>query len=240
MKKVLASSRFYQLYAAAGVLCMGLQWIYFGTEDERGLLSRGHWAAIVSGILVVLALAAAIYVGSDRKFPQLPAKLRAAGGLMGVLGVGASAVKMMVQGDWITAVAAVLCAFAFFHIARCRFRRMRSNFLAYGVGAVFLMCYLISHYQMWSAEPEAGRYALRLLALVFLMLAFYQKAALGAGVGYPGAHHVFSAMAMMLAFGAIPGAQHPMLFAGMGCWLLLDPTVRVRKRKNRQVSHETA
>ena len=219
---------------------MVLQWIYYGAEDEKGLLPRGHWTGILVGVLVTVALVAAILVGRDRKFPQLHAKTRAVGGLLGAFGVFASGIAMMLQGDWITAVAAVLCALAVAYIALCRYRRMRSNFLAYGVGAVFLMCYLISHYPMWSAEPESGRYALRLLALVFLMLAFYQKAALGAGVGNPGAHHIFSAMAMLLSFGAIPDAQHPMLFAGMGCWLLLDPTVRVRKRKRRQVTHETA
>jgi hypothetical protein len=240
MKKFLASSRIYQLYAVAGGLCMVLQWIFLGAEDEKGLLPRGHWTGWLVWLLVAVALAAAIYVGRDRKFPQLPAHVRAAGGALGALGILISGITMLVQGEWITAVAAILCALAVGYIALCRYRRLRSNFLAYGVGAVFLMCYLISHYQMWSAEPENGRYALLLLALVFLMLAFYQKAALGAGVGNPGAHHIFSAMAMMLSFGAIPGAQHPLLFAGMGSWLLLDPTVRVRKRKKRQVTHETA
>ena len=74
------------------------------------------------------------------------------------------------------------------------------------------MFYLISRYQVNSAEPETARYVFQTLALVCLMLVFYQQAAIRAGTGRFGSYHVWRSLALFLSLTAMPGSHNPMLY----------------------------
>lgn len=231
MKNFLNSPRLHYLFAGVGIVCMVLQAVFFAAVDDRGLLFRGHPAAIVSWVLVAAAAVVSFLARKVRRLPKCPAAVRGAGIGAGALGIAVTAVTLMARGDWMTAVPAALGALALGYVAWCRVRGVRYHFLAYGGCVIFLMFYLISRYRGWSAEPESARYILRLLALVCLMLSVYQKAALGAGMGKREDHGFFTSMAMLLSFAAVPGSDHPLLFLGVGIWLLLDPRAVVRKKK---------
>lgn len=231
MKKILNSPLLHYLFAGAGIVCMVLQAVFFAAVDDRGLLFRGHPAAVATWILVAAAAALGFLSRGVRKFPKFPAAVRGGGSAAGAVGIAVTAVMLALKGDWMTAVAALLGAASLGYVAWCRVRRSKIYFLVYGGCVIFVMFYLISCYRGWSAEPESARYILQLLALVCLLLSAYQKAALGAGMGKRTLHGFFSSMAMMLSFAAVPGSNHPVLLLGVGIWLLLDPRAVIRKKK---------
>ena len=48
MKKFLNSPMLHYLFAGVGIVCMVLQAVFFAAVDDRGLLHRGHPAAVVT------------------------------------------------------------------------------------------------------------------------------------------------------------------------------------------------
>ena len=88
---------------------------------------------------------------------------------------------------------------------------------------LMLMLTLVSNYQNWSALPQLQDYGFELLAIVFLMLATYQRAAFDVNYGNRRAYAFFSLGALFFSIAAIPGCNNPGFFIGCAAWMLATP-----------------
>lgn len=227
MKKFFSHPLFYCIFALLGLTGMVLQfWFFSIAPDSRGLMPRWHISCILT--IAVMAIVPVLTFLSRRHicFPRYPVLVRAVGAVLAAVFAAISAWVMLDQQHYLTAVLAALAALGSLYVVWARFRTHR---VSYGVYAVFALCYmfyLISRYRDWSAEPETLRYLYQLLALVCMMLVFYQKAALLAHTGRFSSYHLWYGLATALSLTAIPSATNPMLYLAGAIWLILDPSPR--------------
>lgn len=232
MKKFFAHPLFYCVFALLGLMGMGLQYRFFAVAtDESGLLITWHPAAIASFVLLGVALVLAILSRPHIQTPQLSVPIRAAGAAVaGVFSAIASFV-LLHKGSHLLAILCILCTLSAFYILWAQTTRRKPHYFAYALYAVCFMFYLISRYQVYSAEPETVRYAFKILALVCMMLVFYQQSAILAGTGRFGSYHIWRSLTLFLSFTAIPSSGNPMLYLSAAVWLLVDPLPRPREEK---------
>lgn len=232
MKKLFSHPLFYCIFALLGLAGMALQFWFFGlTPDARGLMPAGHISGILTCVVLAIALVLIFLSRPYIRFPKQPVLVRAAGAVLAAVFAGISAWVMLQQQHYLTAILAALAALGSLYVVWARFRTHR---VFYGVYAVFALCYmfyLISRYRDWSAEPETLRYVYQLLALVCMMLVFYQKAALQARTGRFSSYHLWHSLATVLSLTAIPSATNPMLYLAGAIWLILDPSPRPLHRE---------
>ena len=82
----------------------------------------------------------------------------------------------------------------------------------------FILCLLCS-YRTWSAEPEIQRYCYRLLALVCLMMAAYQRSAVWLGMGKGSLFLGTGILGVYFAFAAGADPGFTVLFLTLGVWM---------------------
>lgn len=232
MKKLFSHPLFYCVFALLGLAGMLLQFWFFGlTPDSRGLMPRWHISGILTTLVLALTLVLVFLSRRHIRFPKHPVMVRAVGAVLAALFTGISAWVMLDHQHYLTAILAALAALGSLYVVWARFRSQR---VFYGVYAVFALCYmfyLISRYRDWSAEPETLHYAYQLLALVCMMLVFYQKAALQAHTGRFSSYHLWHSLATVLSLTAVPSASNPMLYLAGAIWLILDPSPRPLRRE---------
>lgn len=232
MKKLFSHPLFYCIFAVLGLAGMALQfWFFSIAPDSRGLMPAGH----ISGILTLAVLAATLLLiflsRSHISFPKNPVLVRVVGAVLAAVFTAISAWQMFSQQHYLTAFLAAMAALSSLYVV---WARLRGHRVFYGVYAVFALCYmfyLISRYRDWSAEPETARYAYQLLALVCMMLVFYQKAALMAHTGRFSSYNLWHGLATVLSLTAVPSASNPMLYLAGAIWLILDPSPRPPQRE---------
>lgn len=232
MKKFFSHPLFYGVFAILGLLGMALQFWFFGTaEDAKGLLLTWHPASIATVVLIVLTAVLTVLSMSHAQMPKVPPYVRAIGAACAAVFSAVSAWLQLRNGILISGIPTALAALCCGYVVWKRLKKEQPHYVVYAVFAVALMTYLISRYQLWSAEPETGRYAIQLLALVSLMLVFYQKAALHARFNQYSSYIFWRSVALMLSLTAIPGSHEPFLYLSAAIWLMLDPSPRPRKRE---------
>lgn len=237
MKKLFSHPLFYCVFAVLGIVGMLLQfWFFSVAPDSRNLMPVWHIASILT--LMVIAVALVLIALSLRliQFPKNPVLIRAIGAVLAAVFTAISAWTLLRQQNYLTGVLAILAALSSLYVVWARMGKRR---VFYGVYAVFALCYmfyLISRYRSWSAEPETLRYVYQLLALVCMMLVFYQKAALQARTGRFGAYHLWHSLATVLSLTAVPSAANPMLYLAGAIWLILDPSPRPLHREKQSGS----
>ena len=126
----------------------------------------------------------------------------------------------------------ILSTFAMVALAYGRYKGFRPNVLLHGIICVYLMLYLVSHYRLWSSNPQLQSYAFELLAIVFVMLACYQRAAFDAGKGNRQAYAFFTLIALYFCIAALPGCDNAVFFLGAAVWMYFTPcklTLPVKK-----------
>lgn len=227
MKKLFSHPLFYIVFALLGLLGMGLQiWFFATAQDCKGLLQVWHPATIATIVLLVITAVLTLASASHVQPPRHSTAVRALGAGFAAVFSAISAVSQLRDGLLLSGIPTALAAIGCGYVIYARLRQKKLHYVVYALFAVALMTYLISRYRLWSAEPEMTRYAWQLLALVCLMLVFYQKAALLAHAGKYPSYHFWRSMALMLSLTAIPGSQEPFLYLSAAAWLLLDPSVR--------------
>ena len=108
-------------------------------------------------------------------------------------------------------------------LAFARYKGAHLSVLFHGVVCVYLMVYLVSHYRLWSSYPQLQSYAFELLAIVFVMLACYQRAAADAGKGDRRAYTFFSLAAFFFCVATLPGCDKAAFFIGCAVWMFTTP-----------------
>ncbi len=227
MKKIYSHPLFYTVFLWLGLASMGLQfWFYSAPADGRGLLDPWHPATVLTLAVTVLAAGLALISRPHVVTPKHPVPVRALGALGAAVFSALASWKLWGHTNHLTALLTGLAAVGSLYVLWSRLHRKRIHYGVYALFALCFMFYLISRYRVWSAEPETVRYVFQLLALVCMMLVFYQKAALQARAGRFGSYHFWHSMAVYLSITALPSASNPALYLAAATWLVLDPSPR--------------
>ena len=213
-----------------------------GGSDGQGLLPTGSWPDVLSWIMVGLTLAllglcVRFLRGNNKYTGNFSASLPAA--LSMVLAAASFCVTALVEltagADSVgtaSSLLGILATFALIALAYGRYRGFRPNMLLHSIVCVYLMLYLVSHYRLWSSAPQLQSYAFELLAIVFVMLACYQRAAFDAGKGNRQGYTFFTLAALYFCVAALPGCDNPVFFLGAAVWMFFTPcklTLPVKK-----------
>lgn len=234
--------RFLKLYylplavLAGGLLTMlfrTLMWVASIGDETSALLATGRWPDVMSWIMVA-AMMAFLFLATWKlrggnhyraNFP--PSIFASAGMLLAALAFCINSVaELQAEVDTVTTASAIvgfLAAASLGILAYGRFKGYHFSILFHGVICVYLMLYLISHYRLWSSSPQLQSYAFDLLAIVFLMLACYHRAAFDADSGKRQPYTFFSMAALFFCIAALPGCDNYIFLLGCGLWMLATP-----------------
>ena len=213
---------------AAGLLGLVLQVWLLRSIDEKGLLTPSHPGALLTGFLSA-AVMVLLAVRSFRNKPTCHFDSSPVSGI-GMLITAAG----IASGTW-TLIASVsllptilLGILGFLSVvctvfaALMRFKKLRVHPMLYCPVIVFFILVLVCMYRQWSGEPELLRYCYPLLALVFLMLTAYQRAAVKAGISDGCQYLFFSRGALFFCLLAIPASSLRVMLGAMAVGILLD------------------
>lgn len=209
-----------------------------GAAEDR-LLPAGSWPDITSWIMIPVTFVLAGFGvwhlrGGNKYRDNFPPSLFAAIG-MAVAAVSfatCSIMELSAQAqlaggkDTLVIVSSILGLAATACMLLLAYGRMTGrqfNMLPHGAVCLYLMFFLISHYQLWSAAPQLQTYAFELLAIVFVMLACYHRAAFDAEKGDRRKYTFFSMAALFLCIAAIPGSDNVIFYIGCAVWMLCTP-----------------
>lgn len=215
---------------AGGILTMLMRFWLFGLGvDDRGLLPAASFPDIFSWILTGLIIALLIFGVRDLREAtkyrfNFPASMPAAVGMaLGALGILITSLTELFAGaprlGISSAALGMFAAAALGFLAYCRKDGKKPSFLFHSFICIFLMFHLVSHYRIWSAYPQLQTYAFELMAIVFLMLACYQRAAFDAGKGDRRAYVFMTLCACFFCIAAIPGSVNAIFYLGCAAWM---------------------
>ena len=234
MKRFLKPANLPFLSLCGGLLtCIMRLWLMILGQDERGLFASGSFPDVMSWILVAAAMATFALSTKDMRggakygynFPvSLPAAIAMV--LAAVSFCITSIGELATDADTIGTASSVLgfvAAVALVFLALGRYRGFRLNVLFHGSVCLYLMLYLVSHYRLWSSYPQLQNYGFELLAIVFVMLACYHRAAFDAKCGNRRAYTFFTSAALFFCLAALPGCENPAFFLGCSVWMYFTP-----------------
>lgn len=238
MKLSIKSEQLKYLIPAMGAVGLVLRVILYATGiDGRGLLEKGHWAEIGTGILTLLVLAAAFL--ATRSLPaaaaeaERPASVSAAiGAFAAMAGIGVTTVSEFAEFSsrlhlivWLLGLGS---AIALGCTGFCRLTGRKSSSLLSVVVCLYFALRLVSRYQLWSAVPQLQDYCFLLTAYAALMLTAYHHAAADAGTGNHRALWFYSLIAVYLCCLSLTERTEFLLMLGCGMWALANLTCPVK------------
>ena len=202
-------------------------------EDDWGLLPAGIFPDVMSWVVVALAMAL-LAVGTWQLREANKYSYNFPASIVGATGIALAAFAFFVDSlvkliagaaamEFASAILGLLASVAMGFWAYYRWKGIRPSVLFHGAVCVFMMLTLVSNYQNWSALPQLQDYGFELLAIVFLMLATYQRAAFDVNCGNRRAYAFFSLGALFFSIAAIPGCNNPGFFIGCAAWMLATP-----------------
>lgn len=219
-------------------------WLFAIGKDDRGLLSVGTFPDAMSWIVTALAVALIFLLtrklrGGNKYHYNFPASLPATIGMaLAAIGFAVSSIVDLSTGtDTIGTVSAFLgflATAAMLMLAWCRLQGKQLSILFHGTICFYLMLFLVSHYRLWSSAPQLQSYAFELLAIVFVMLACYQRCAFDAGKGNRQTYTLFSMVALFFCIATLPGCDNVAFFLGAAAWMYCTPcrlTLPAKKEK---------
>ena len=178
----------------AGLVGAALSYIASTLEkDPGGLLQSGHPVYYVMCVLALGMLGYLFFALRDVKsippynklFPSGILSLVGCGA--GAFGIAFNAGELLAQSPaplgMATAVSGFLAAACLGFVGYCRYTRKRPHYIFHSIITIHLMILLIYRYQVWNTEPQLPLYLVQMMASLLLMLTFYQRAALDAGIG---------------------------------------------------------
>ena len=234
MKRYLKPAYLPLAVLAAGVLaCLFRFWLLALGTDQRGLLSVGSFPDVMSWIVTALTIVL-LFVGtrplqgSNKYGYNFPASIPAALG-MALAAIGffiSSVADLSGNTDTIGTLGALfgfLAAASLLFLAYYRMQGKHLNIAFHGIVCIYLMLHLVSHYRLWSSSPQLQRYGFELLAIVFVMLSCYQKAAFDVGKGSRQIYTFFCLAAFFFCIAALPGCDNAAFFLGSAAWVYLTP-----------------
>ncbi len=234
MKRFLKPSDLPFVALCGGLLTLIVRlWLMIMGEDERGLLAVGSLPDVLSWILVAVTMGLLIagtwkirggvkYSHDSRKTLFAAVSMAIAAFcfcISSIIDLVSAADSMSVVSAWMGFLAAAALGF----LAWGRFKGMQFNMVFHGIVCLYLMLHLVSHYRLWSSAPQLQSYGFELMAIVFVMLACYHRAAADAGHGSRRAYTFFTLAALFFCIAAIPSCDNIVFFLGCAVWMYFTP-----------------
>ena len=212
-----------------GIAGMAMQSWLFTTADSHGLLVRGHISEILSCLLLAVAAAISFLSLKNRKsdgkyaqlFPQSP--VAAGGCVLAAVGIFYTAFTTASVGilAFVVRTLGLLAGFALAMGGAARLQGKRPNCLLFAAVAVYLIARTLVFCQRWSAEVQVQIYFFPLLAILFLLLAAYYRAALAADFQNCKQYFLFRQMAIVCCLMSMAGGERVFYLAG-AVWMATD------------------
>ena len=233
MKRFLKITNLPLMVLGSGLLTCFMRFLLLRGRDEKGLLSVGTFPDVMSLILVALTLALLFWgcrqlKGGNKYASNFSASIPAAASMtlaaLGFLITSISDLGVAIDSiGKFSALLGFLAAIALLLLAFVRFKGVRLNVIFHGIICFYLILHLVSHYRLWSSCPQLQSYGFELLAIVFVMLAAYQRAAFDAGSGNRQAYTFFSLTALYFCISALPSCDNIAFFLGCSVWMFCTP-----------------
>lgn len=218
-------------------------WLFSAAVDYKGLLVPGHIADILSWILTATVLVA-LLIGtaplkqaSKYRFNFPPFLQGGLGSCLAAFGILiTSLVEFMQQPpstSLLTLLLGLLCAAIMIFTGFCRLKGIHPSPLFHSIVCIYLTLFLFGRYRMWSSDPQLQDYIFELLAIIFLMLATYHRAAFDANFGNRRWYSFFALAAFYFCMVCLPGCSTPPFFGGFAVWMITNlPSLRPMSRTN--------
>lgn len=188
--------------------------------DSKGLLVPGHicefllWPVSIEAVICAL-LPVERRVIAPRWLPALGGALGALGLLSLLLGARPGT---PLQAVWLGTMAVAAAALVFDSLSQLR--SLPGNVLPFAMLTVFLVVHLLTHYRLWSGEPQLINYLFSLLASLCFLVFTYCRAR--EAIGKPGnrARRFVGLLAVFFCLASLAGNPEPGLYLGLGAWVL--------------------
>ena len=214
---------------ATGALGYAMRYQLLSMMDDKGLLPSNHFTGNITLILLAvtlvvcfLAVRNAPRVDSYKKlFPSSP--IAAIGGMVGALGLGASAFAIKGVGAlaYGLPIFGVLSTVALVYAAWCRFTGKKVSGLSYGVVVVFFMLRVVAWCRVWGTEPQLHIFFFDLMASLFLLMAAYYRAEMPASTKHYKHYAFCSQMALFCCILCLTDGEW-MFYLSAGIWMATD------------------
>ena len=201
--------------------------------SDRGLLPVGTLPDLASWALVavtmILLLIGVRPIQEEVRYSRRFQKALFATISMGIAAVCfciTSALELLAETDTVSLISAwmgFLAAASLGILAWARMKSKPASMIFHGIVTLYLMLYLVSHYRLWSSSPQLQSYAFELLAIVFVMLASYQRTAADIGHSTCRTFTFFSLAAVYFCIATLPGCDNPVFFVGCALWMFFTP-----------------
>ena len=207
--------------ALAGEAAWLLRWrLLMAGVDEKGLLLPGQPLATLSWILTgcVIALTLAL-LWKHRKTEIVIHGSKASDGVRALAMILAAVLfwDETILGKAVAVAAAVTAILSVWSLLGGK--KPLAHAMADIPTVLFFILCLLCSYRTWSAEPEIQRYCYRLLALVCLMMAAYQRSAVWLGMGKGSLFLGTGILGVYFAFAAGADPGFTVLFLTLGVWM---------------------
>ena len=200
---------------------------------DSGLLPTGTLPDLLSWVLIAVTMGL-LLVGARSLNGRVRYSRKFRNALLATIAMSVAAVCFCITSllellsetgtvSMLSACLGFLAAAALGYLAWGRFTGKQPNMIFHSVICLYLMLHLVSHYQLWSSCPQIQSYAFELLAIVFVMLACYHRAAADAGHGTCRTHFFFSLAAVYFCIAALPGCDNEVFFLGCALWMFFTP-----------------
>lgn len=235
MKRFLKPTDLPYVALCGGLLtCMARLLLFISAlGGEGGLLPVGTWPDLLSWGLVAVTMGLLLVgvwpIQKTVTFSRKYRKTLLAAISMVVAAVGfciTSLLELISETDTVSFVSALfgfLAAASLGLLAWGRMKGKQFNMVFHGIVCLYLMLHLVSHYRLWSSYPQLQSYAFELMAIVFVMLASYHRAAADAGQGACRAYTFFTLAGVYFCIATLPGCDNPAFFIGCALWMFLTP-----------------
>lgn len=222
MKKRMATDWVFLLGLAAMVLRRQL---YITGVDEKGLLLRNHPLSLV--LLAMTAMVGLMILWTVRKAEQVEENgfVSALGHAVMALGILATVLPgvpvagyLGIAWRWLGLISP-LCLLAAGAAAALR---KQPFFLLHVIPCLFFVVHIVSHYQLWSGDPQMQNYLFALLGSMALTLFAFYTAAAEAGCGNHRMRMAVGMAAVYLCLAELANSADPLLYFTGFIWVRAD------------------
>ena len=233
MKRLLDPILLPWLTLIAGSLGFALRiWLFATGVDTSGLLVSGHPAELLlwllsAGMMVLLWFATRSLVTAPKYGFNYPRSYFGAAGCgFATVAIAITSIaEIMSTHDTLARIVAVVglfAAFAMFTLALLRLQGRQPNIAFHTIVCVYFMIRLVSLYRHWSSDPQLQDYCFQLLAIVFLMLSAYHRAAFDVGMGQRRSLVLSHLAAVFFCCISLADRSTAPFFLAVGVWALTD------------------